>query len=98
MLIAHVTFRVAPGDATKALEILTIDAETVRGMAGNLAFLPFADPTDPGLLGVMHEWETAEDFAAYIAAPAFAAIGAGLKPMMVAPPVSRRFDARLIEA
>jgi quinol monooxygenase YgiN len=48
-------------------------------------------------LGIVHEWESAEAFARYAASPGFTAVGQVLRPIMVAPPVSKRFDARLLE-
>ncbi len=66
-------------------------------MKGCLAFVPFTDPSGPGALGVLHEWETADDFAAYAASAGFAAAGRALRPLMVGAPVSRRFDAQLAE-
>ena len=68
----------------------------VRAMAGCIAFLPFLDLTNDQDIGVMHEWERAEDFEAYLASDSFATIGKLLRPLMVAPPVSKRFDAKAI--
>jgi Uncharacterized conserved protein len=97
MRIAHVFFQVPPDARRRALEILLAEAEAVRAMPGCRAFVPFLDPTGAGTLGVLHEWESADDFSAYAASPTFVATAALLRPMMVAPPVSRRFDARLAE-
>jgi heme-degrading monooxygenase HmoA len=59
-------------------------------------FLPFLDGADPCRLGVLHEWETQDDFAAYAASAGFAAAGRVLRPMMTEAPVSRRFEADLV--
>lgn len=98
MLIAHVTFEVDLTNSTKALEALTTEAGQVRAMTGCIAFNPFQDATNPAQIGVLHEWETADDFAGYTASQEFARVGATLRPMMVKPPLSRRFDANLIES
>lgn len=95
MLVAHVHFTVDPGLRTYALAALLAEAEAVRRMPGNLLFVPFADPTDPAAVRVIHEWQTATDFEGYLASPTFAAAGQTLRPMMSAPPVSHRFDATL---
>lgn len=98
MLIAHVTFVVAKADSAKALAALVGEAPQVRAMNGCVAFLPFQDPSDPAQIGVLHEWETGDDFAKYATSPEFARVGEILRPMMLKPPVSRRFDAILIES
>lgn len=98
MLIAHVRFQVAENERERALVTLMAEAATVRALAGCLTFQPFADPLDPAAVGVMHEWRDRECFAAYTASPGFAAMGAVLRPMMTSPPISRRFDARLMDS
>ena len=98
MLIAHVTFAVAEPERQAALASLVAEAETVRAMPGCLAFTPFADPIDRQKVGIVHEWETDEQFRAYTQSPSFAASGRMLRPMMVDQPVSRRFEATLIES
>jgi quinol monooxygenase YgiN len=98
MLIAHVTFAVAETERQAALATLVAEAETVRAMPGCIAFTPFADPTDSQKVGIVHEWETAEQFRAYAQSPSFAASGQMLRPMMVDKPLSRRFAAELIES
>jgi quinol monooxygenase YgiN len=96
MFIAHVHFAVAPDDRQAALDTLLAEAPSVRAMSGCRTFLPFLDGTDPCRLGVLHEWETQEDFAAYAASPGFAAANRVLRPMMTEAPVSRRFEADLV--
>lgn len=98
MLIAHVIFYVSNENRHRALAALINEVGTVRSMRGCLAFLPFLDPTDPQGVGILHEWATHEDFAAYTASPGFAESGQTLRPLMVAAPVSRRFDANLTES
>ena len=98
MLIAHVTFEVDPTSSAKALEALTTEAAQVRAMVGCIAFNPFQDAINPALIGVLHEWETSDDFDGYTASEEFARVGATLRPMMVKPPLSRRFDASLVES
>ncbi len=98
MLVAHVAFTVSPDARQTALDVLMSEVPVVRRMTGCLAFVPFADLTAPGGLGIVHEWETAEAFGRYVASPGFAAINAQLRPLMTGAPVSRRFEASLIEA
>lgn len=96
MRLAHVTFTVAPHALRTALDRLLAEVATVRRMTGCRAFIPFADPTVDGGLGVLHEWDTADDFAGYLSSPGFAAVNEILRPMMTSAPVSRRFDADLV--
>lgn len=98
MLIAHVMFHVAATDRAAALQTLLDECDAVRAMAGCIAFIPFVDPTNDTELGVLHEWDSAEAFADYTASEEFAKVGQALRPIMTAPPVSKRFDASLIEA
>ncbi|WP_198370203.1 putative quinol monooxygenase [Roseomonas rosulenta] len=96
MLIAHLRFPVAPENRKTATDALIADLETVRGMKGCLAFHPIHDPTDEAVLGVVHEWATEEDFAAYTSSDVFLRFGARIRPMMTGKPVSRRFRSELL--
>ncbi|WP_443751098.1 putative quinol monooxygenase [Asticcacaulis solisilvae] len=97
MRLAHVTFTVAPENQSTALDALLAEVASVRHMQGCIAFIPFIDPTVAGGLGVVHEWETGEDFTAYLNSPGFAAVNTVLRPMMTGAPVSRRFDVNLLQ-
>jgi quinol monooxygenase YgiN len=98
MLIAHVTFTVAATYRQAALDCLLGEAEEVRSMPGCISFIPFADVSAAGGVGVLHEWRAARDFAGYTASESFARFSKAVRPMMVAPPVSRRFEAVLLES
>lgn len=97
MRLAHLTFTVRPEAQQEALRVLLDEVPAVRAMAGCVAFTPFADPTVDGGLGVVHEWVTEADFAAYLASETFAASSARLFPLMTAEPDSRRFDAKRLD-
>ena len=47
---------------------------------------------------MLHEWIDEASFRAYSDSEAMARSGQVLRPMMTAPPVSRRFSAQLIES
>lgn len=98
MLVAHVHFTVDPERRALALATLLAEREAVLLMPGNLLFVPFADPTDPAAVRVIHEWQTATDFEGYLTSPTFATASETLRPMMTASPVSHRFDAVLRQA
>ena len=97
MLIAILDFDVAPAQRSAALDQLLTEMPLVRKMQGNIAFRPFADPLADTRITLVHEWERRSDFDAYLASPCFARSGEMLRPMMTGAPVSRRFEASLIE-
>jgi len=98
MFIAILDFDVASADSGAALDQLLGEAPGIREMKGNLSFRAFADPLLDTRVTVLHEWETQDDFQAYLASPSFAESGTVLRPMMTGAPVSRRFRAELVEA
>ncbi|MEO9650268.1 MAG: antibiotic biosynthesis monooxygenase [Roseobacter sp.] len=98
MLLVHVMFSFSPQDRDLAMEALKSEVDTVCTMDGSIAFVPFLDATNPQNAGVLQEWETANAFAGYIASDSFSKISEILRPLLVSAPVSRRFDATLIEA
>jgi len=98
MLVAHVTFDIKEEDCRKALDLLVSQSENVRSMSGCVKFVPFRDATNSQSIGVIHEWKSKADFAGYTNSEEFAELGKILKPMMLKPPVSDRFDAELIAA
>lgn len=97
MLIAVLDFEVRPQDRDAALTQLLTEAAEVRAMDGNLAFRPYADPEAGSRITLLHEWRSHADFGRYLESGAFARFGAALRPMMTGAPVSRRFEAELLE-
>lgn len=96
MLIAHLRFPIAPENRGIATDALLADIETVRGMRGCIAFHPIHDPIDNTVVGIVHEWETEEDFTVYTNSEVFRKFGAKIRPLMTGKPISRRFSAELI--
>lgn len=97
MFIAHVDFDVAPEMRTHALAVLRMEVDEVRALGGCRSFAPYEDPALPGRISVVHEWDDAAAFAAYLASGAFARSNEELRPLMTGAPSSRRFDATLID-
>ena len=97
MLVALVDIRTDAPNRDAALRLLLQHAPDVRAMAGCQTFRPVADPTDAGLVTVIHEWASDAGFAGYLTSDSFAQLGATLRPLMAAPPSSRRYTATLIE-
>jgi len=97
MLIAVLDLRTTAADRPAALDQLDSEKEEIRAMPGNLDFRVYAARDDDEAVLVLHEWTDESSFAAYLSSDAFARSGAVLGPMVTARPVSRRFQAALLE-
>ena len=97
MLIAVLDLRTTAADRPVALAQLDSEREEIRAMPGNLDFRVYAARDDEEAVAVIHEWADKQSFAAYLSSSAFARSGAVLRPLVTAPPVSRRFHAALLE-
>jgi quinol monooxygenase YgiN len=97
MLIAILDLRTTPGDRPVALAQLDGERDEIRAMPGNLDFRVYSARDDEEAVTVLHEWVDESSFARYLASDAFARSGAVLRPLVTAPPVSRRFHAALLE-
>lgn len=97
MLIAVLDLRTAPADRATALAQLDSERDEIRAMPGNLDFRVYAAHDDGEAVAVIHEWADETSFAGYLSSAAFARSGEVLRPLVTAPPVSRRFRADLLE-
>ncbi|MEJ7636257.1 antibiotic biosynthesis monooxygenase [Aeromicrobium sp.] len=97
MFIAVLDLRTASTDRAAALAQLDSERNEILAMAGNLDFRVYAARDDDGAVAVIHEWVDEPSFAAYLSSEAFARSGEMIRPLMTAPPVSRRFHADLLE-
>ena len=97
MLIAVLDLHTTPADRAAALAQLDAERDEIRAMPGNLACRVYADRADEGGVTVIHEWVDEPSFAAYQSSEAFERSGTVLRPLMAAPPLSRRFLAELFE-
>jgi quinol monooxygenase YgiN len=97
MFIVHLYLQVAAGERRVALDALLERLDAVRAMPGCLRYIPFEDPSDDQMIGILEEWESREAFAAYTASDRFSDLNRTLRPLMLAPPISRRFRATLID-
>ncbi|MGG6897918.1 putative quinol monooxygenase [Rhizobium sp. BR 315] len=97
MLIAIVDFIVAPENRDAVVARLLQDSEAIRAMEGNLAFSPYVDPVNEKAVRIWHEWRDVEHFRAYTASEIFKQLGLVLRPLMKAPPVSRRMISEVLE-
>jgi quinol monooxygenase YgiN len=97
MLIAVLDLHTTATDRSAALAQLDRERDEIRAMPGNLDFRVYAARDSEEDVTVLHEWADEASFAAYLASDSFARSGAVLRPLMSAPPVSRRFHADLLE-
>ena len=97
MLIAVLDLHTSASDRAVALAQLDAECEEIRAMPGNLEFRVYAARDNEEGVAVIHEWVDEPSFAAYLASDSFARSGEVLRPLMSAPPVSRRFRACLLE-
>ena len=97
MLIAVLDLRTTTVDRPVALAQLDSERDEIRAMPGNLDFRVYAARDDEEAVVVIHEWADESSFAGYLSSDAFARSGAVLRPLVIAPPVSRRFRATLLE-
>ena len=97
MLIAVLDLRTTPTDRPAALAQLDSERDEIRAMPGNLDLRVYAARDDEEAVTVIHEWADETSFAAYLSSEPFSRSGAALGPLMVEPPVSRRFRAALLE-
>ncbi len=69
----------------------------VKTMPGCIGFRVFPSIEINTDITVLHEWVDQACFDGYLASEAFARSGEVLRPMMTAPPSSRRYRVELIE-
>ena len=97
MIVVSVDFVVAPENVKAAMARLQRDRDAVRAMDGNLAFDVFVEPSEVQTIRNWHEWQSLEHLSAYTASDIFKQFGLALRHMMLAPPVSRRMEAQLLD-
>lgn len=97
MLIAVLDLHTRASDRAAALAQLDREREAILTMPGNLDFRVYAARDSDEEVTVIHEWVDESSFAAYLASASFTRSGEVLRPLMTAPPVSRRFRAALLE-
>lgn len=97
MLIAVLDLRTAEADRPAVLTQLDGQRDEVRAMPGNLDFRVYAARDDEEAVVVIHEWADEASFAGYLSSDTFARSGVVIRPLVTAPPVSRRFRAELLE-
>ncbi|MFI1094809.1 putative quinol monooxygenase [Streptomyces sp. NPDC020917] len=97
MIIAIVDFATAATDRAAALGHLDAERDRVSAMPGCLAFRVYASREDDGRITIVHEWQDKASWDGYGKSPSFARFSEAIRPLMVGAPVSRRFQAELLE-
>ena len=77
----------ATPDLDAALDLISRQADTVRAMSGCTHYALYRKPSEDGV-AIIQQWDSIEAFDAYRASEPFAALGAGLRPLMTKPPVT----------
>ena len=81
-----ITVEAPLSDIDAGLASVDAQADIVRAMDGCVHYAPYARGSH---LAIVQEWESLAAFDAYRASPTFATLGAQLKPLMTAPPVTK---------
>ena len=96
-LIAMLDFSTSPADRSTAVALLGCEQPIVRSMPGCLDFRVFPSAENDTDITVVHEWIDQSRFAEYLSSESFTRSGQVVRPLMTAPPSSRRFRAELLE-
>ena len=92
MLIANVEFQVTESDVTVAMNVINDVVRSIRNLPGNCVFQALTQPGTKTIV-LLQEWQTEAHFNAYLDTQYFKELGEKLKPLMTAPPQSRRYLA-----
>lgn len=74
-------------DLAAAISLFAAQADEVRKMAGCAHYALYRKPSGDGV-AILQRWKTMDAFDAYRASDVFAKLGAGLRPLMTALPVT----------
>ena len=97
MFIAIVDLRTTASNRPIALNELADQSAAVRAMSGNRRFAVLVPPGDDQKLTVLPEWDDYAQFQGYLASDTFARFASTVRTLATEPPVSRRFEAHLVE-
>ncbi len=97
MLIVIVDVDIKPDAVADTVAALEKDRAAALSMPGCLAFRSCAINGASDKIVLVQEWEDSASFEAYKASPAFAEAMSAIKPVMAGTPVSRTFNATLVE-
>ena len=87
MKLITVEAELTASDLEAAMELISGQAETVLAMPGCANYALYRKPSDDGV-AIIQQWDGMEAVETYRASDTFAALGAGLRPLMSKPPVT----------
>lgn len=87
MKLISVEAAFAPADLDRAVTLFEAHASDARAIEGCHHYVLFKNIDSDGV-AILQQWDTMVQFDAYRTSEAFAKLGAGLKPLMTAPPVT----------
>jgi quinol monooxygenase YgiN len=96
MIMALIDFEVTPDHRPYVLDQLRSLLEEARSLKGNLTYKASTGTESAGHIGLMHEWDTLENFEAYTSSELFKRMGEILRPAITKAPVSRRLRTELL--
>ncbi len=77
-----------PDNLAAPMAMLLNEATAVRGMTGCRGYDLYSGMDDGRKIVVIQRWTSMEAFDTYRQSEAFSRLGRGLRPMMIAPPVT----------
>ena len=97
MLIALVDLTTSAADRPAVVAQLLGERPAIIEMPGCADFRVVIPPDQDTAVTIVHEWHDESGFARYLASDEFARSGEIVRPLLTAPPVSRRYRADLLE-
>ena len=87
MKLITVEAKIASADMEQAVGLFAEYADTVRDMDGCCHYAIFRKPSNDGV-AIIQQWETMAAFDAYRSSESFSKLGQGLRPLLVAAPMT----------
>ncbi|MEM9873236.1 MAG: antibiotic biosynthesis monooxygenase [Pseudomonadota bacterium] len=87
MKLITVEVEFGASDLSAAVDLISGQVDTVLAMPGCTHYALYRKPSDDGV-AIVQQWDGMAAFDAYRGSETFAALGAGLRPLMVKPPVT----------
>lgn len=93
MFMAMIELEFDPTHRDEALALLRERASEARALPGNVRYEYLLDGEQPERkVRLLHMWRDEACMTQYMGSETFRALGAGLRALVSAPPVSHRFD------
>lgn len=93
MFIARITLQIRDHESFRRHAAGELDTAAVRALPGCVTYRFCQDVARPNEVLLYEEWATRADFEAYKASSLFTRVGAGLRPLLAAPPSSAYYES-----